>query len=196
MKIRGDESKPCSICGEQFYRDKRCTWAQWGRAKCCSPKCAGVITSRRFDAIRKPIDETFQKWFEKSDGCWEWCGALDKDGYGVFSYRAKITKAHVMALLLDGRSVPKGMYGCHTCDNPSCVNPAHLYVGTPAMNSKDMTNRGRQRLGESLSHSKLTNDNVRFIRKSKDSASVLATAFGVSRTCIHAVRARKTWRHI
>lgn len=190
------ESKACEHCGKAFHRDKRCTWAHWGRARFCSRQCYGLHHSAKAAADREPMATVFARWFERTDGCWEWTGARDKDGYGIFSYAGKPHRAHVVALELDGRPVPVGAYGCHRCDNPSCVRPDHLYPGTPAQNFDDARRRGRLALGERRRTSKLTDDGVRLIRSSDASNTELAKRLGVTAGAVQMARAGKTWRHV
>lgn len=142
-------SKECAQCGEPFFRDKRNTWAYWERARFCSRECFGAYDAARKIAARPSRKEAFEKWFHKGTGCWNWRGATDRDGYGIFSYARKTARAARVALELDGRD-PGGNFACHHCDNPSCVRPAHLFVGSNTDNMRDMVAKGRNpdRLGE------------------------------------------------
>lgn len=84
----------------------------------------------------------------KTASCWEWAKGKDKDGYGQChaSYVAKkagVTRAHQLAYITWVGKIPKGVFVCHTCDNPSCCNPKHLFLGTPLDNNKDMVKKGR-----------------------------------------------------
>jgi hypothetical protein len=96
--------------------------------------------------------------------------------------------------------IPDGKFVLHKCDNPACVNPGHLFIGTQADNVKDMwdKNRARQGInrGESHGMSKLTADDVRAIRESSASGPVLAARYDVTRTTIADIRNRKIWTHI
>lgn len=103
------------------------------------------------------------------DSCWLWTAALNDAGYGVLGkgggkHEGNIRATHVSLLLLKGEYVPKGMYACHHCDRPACVNPAHLYIGTPKQNRADAKKRHRakgmftkgQTCGEANVNTKLT----------------------------------------
>ncbi|TCM21521.1 HNH endonuclease [Novosphingobium sp. PhB165] len=135
-------SKRCENCGNPFYRDKRNTRAYWQKAKFCSRECFGAFDARRKVDTRLPFEQDFLRWFSKGDGCWEWIGAIDRDGYGIFSYAGKTYRAHRIAMQLDGRD-PGDMMACHHCDNPVCVRPDHLFAGTNADNMQDMVAKGR-----------------------------------------------------
>lgn len=186
--------KRCAHCGNEFYRDKRNTWEYWSRAKFCSRECNALAWAARPRDVR----QRFEKWFDKGDGCWEWKGSENKNrgGYGAFGVFGKMVGAHVFALELDGRPVGKGQYACHTCDNPRCVNPAHLYVGSPSDNVRDMISRNRHRAGELHYAARLTEQDVRSIRADQRSNAEIAKDYGVNRTNIIAIKKRKTWKNV
>lgn len=182
--------KACTYCASAFTRPPWMSWKVWEQRKCCSMKCARAKRSSDDIANRPDIAFAFSRWVAVSDGCWSWSGALDKDGYGIFNYAGKTYRASVVALQLDGRPVPRGMYACHTCDNPTCVRPDHLYPGTPTQNMADAIERGR------LKPRKLTADQVRQIRRSEGTQQSIADRFNVSAFTVASILKRKTWRHV
>ncbi len=189
-------AKLCAHCGGEFFRDTRNTYAYWERAKYCSSACSGLAQTARAILNRKPVAVEFWRWVNKSGDCWPWTGALDRDGYGIFSYGGRTYRASIVALQLDDRKPLKGMYACHRCDNPTCVRPDHLYPGTPAQNTADAIARGRIKVGSKHYAAKLTENAVRDIRSSALGDAEMASRYGVSKAAISMARSRKTWRSV
>lgn len=131
------------------------------------------------------------------DGCHLWTGAKIPRGYGRYSpmgRRGKRYYAHRFAWeLANGRPVPDEAVVCHRCDNPSCVNPEHLFVGTQADNMKDMAAKGRSTKGELSGRAKLKRADVLLILSSDRTSRELAPQFGVSAGHIRSIRAGKRW---
>ena len=135
----------------------------------------------------------------RTDFCWFWRGAVNKCGYGLFgASRSGTALAHRWAWELTRGPIPKGMSLCHTCDNPRCVNPNHLYVGTHAQNMRDKAIRGRHNapIGERNRAARMTAADIVCIRTSVLPAPILADRYGVSRQAIHAILDRRTWKHV
>jgi len=138
----------------------------------------------------------------ETDSCWNWLGALDKDGYGRFSYNKdkKSESSNRVALELKlKRPILAGYKACHTCDNTSCVNPKHLYEGTVLDNIKDRVLRHRSACGEQSGVAKLSNKDVIEIRKlglQEKSTTKIGKIFGITRLTVYRITSRKLWRHI
>lgn len=93
--------------------------------------------------------ERFLKHVDKKgdDDCWEWTGARFEKGYGAFKFMGKIARASRVAYTLYIGEIPNELHVLHQCDNPPCVNPNHLWLGTHIDNMRDMIKKGRQRIG-------------------------------------------------
>lgn len=134
-----------------------------------------------------------------ADECWGWLGQKDRRGYGRFSINGKKFLAHRIALHGVAKKQDKSVV-CHSCDNPSCVNPSHLFVGTQADNVQDMLSKGRNRpnppSGERHHNSKLTEHEVFLIKQSRATQVQLAEIFGVTQANISEIRRGRTWKHV
>lgn len=131
------------------------------------------------------------------NGCWEWVGGKGAGGYGCFSVNGKNQKAHRVSYEAYKGKIPKGMVVRHSCDNPACINPDHLNIGTQRDNVADRELRKRRDVkGERVGTSKLTESEVLEIKASDESSSVLAERYGVYKTNIWAIRSGKSWKHL
>lgn len=133
--------------------------------------------------------------------CWMWCGAVDARGYGRISKRTfPVQKAHQMAFLLAAGKIPKGKHVLHKCNTPGCCNPFHLYTGTHQRNMADALRDGLFIRGEKRRDSKLTEAQVRAIRKKfrpyTYPLDMLAIDFGVSKSAIANVVYGTAWKWV
>jgi len=89
------------------------------------------------------LQDFYNRLRPNAQGCLEYTMARDKNGYGLFNYKNKLRKTHRFAYELKHGAIPRGMYVCHTCDNPPCCNPDHLFLGTQQDNMKDRKQKNR-----------------------------------------------------
>lgn len=140
----------------------------------------------------------FWRRVDKSGNCWLWTGAtFDERGYGVFTLRRRAVRAHRFIWhAVSGQNIPDGMVVRHRCDNPRCVNPEHLELGTQQENVADRQARDRTARGEVNGNSKLTSSQVLAIRSDLRGARPVAKCFCVSRSIVQKIRQRKVWGHV
>ena len=116
--------------------------------------------------------------------CWEWQASRTTAGYGVIYWNGENTYTHRLSLEFDNRPVSSRFHACHTCDNPPCVNPKHLFVGSPRGNMLDKVAKGRHTHGENHPHSKLSDLEISEIRRLVSENGIIvdiAKQFNVSR---------------
>lgn len=148
----------------------------------------------------KPVDRIWS-WAVLTDDCWNWTGGKDPDGYGIFRVNGKSRRAHRVAWGQIYGKIPRGLRVLHHCDNPSCINPEHLFLGTDQDNVLDAFSKGRRfgPKGEKHGRSKLTDSQVLKIKRRLSSGELhkaIARDFGVRRQTISLIAEGKTWRHI
>ncbi len=135
------------------------------------------------------------------DECWNWTGLRNDRGYGRFHFGKKNILAHRAAwIAVAGKEIPDGMVICHSCDNRTCCNPAHLFLGTQSDNMQDCVRKGRKNnpQGERHPRSKLTEDIVRQIKacKSAGDATAVATRFNTSQSHVSNIWRGERWGHL
>lgn len=139
-----------------------------------------------------------------ANSCWLWKGSTFPTGYGCISVtdtngKRRNRQAHRVSWEVYHGPIPDGMFVCHKCDTPPCVNPNHLFLGTSQENTEDKVNKGRQSRGESHPSSKLSNEKVREIRKrhaAGETSASISRDFDVRPCTIDNVVHRRTWKHV
>ena len=148
------------------------------------------------------LEDRFFQYVSKKDedSCWEWLGTKNEDGYGAFLYNGKMIGSHRVSWLLFNKEIEKDKIVLHTCNNPSCVNPNHLRLGTQKENVQQMfsENRDNHARGENVKVSKLKKNEPDEIRKKYENGKnmvILAKEYNVSCTCISNIISNKTWKN-
>lgn len=138
----------------------------------------------------------FNKSCQSETGCWEWKGTK-RAGYGLLWHEAKTQGAHRISYEAFIGPIADDLVVRHICDNPGCINPNHLIVGTIRDNVVDREQRGRRDVkGEQIGTAKLTAAQVIEIKESDLTLKALSEKFGVDRSNIWAIRAGKSWKHL
>ena len=153
---------------------------------------------------KSPVEHRFWKRVNKTPGCWLWTGHTNGDGYAQFCYKGnrRSSNASRYAYQLLVGEIPDGMDICHTCDNPACVRPDHLFPGTDLDNNRDKVNKNRQAKGERNAGAVLTESQVLEIRRRyKPGCKVnglkpLTIEFGISPAAVSRIVRGITWRYL
>jgi len=144
-------------------------------------------------------DRFEDKIFYSPCGCWFWVGAMDKDGYGLIRSSSKLLKAHRVSWELNIGLIPDGMQVLHQCDNPLCVSPHHLFLGTHDDNMTDRQMKGRQVKGSSHPRAKLDSVSISIIKEAYQagfSQVRIAKYFGVHGSMASRIVGGKSWSHL
>jgi len=153
----------------------------------------------------RPVAERFHEKYEivPWSGCWIWTGATTGKGYGHMTYEQGSQRgigAHRISWMLHKGGIGAGLYVCHRCDIPACVNPDHLFLGTSLENTTDCIAKGRARYvtryGEATNTAKVTVESVLDIRKKAETAAVYAEKYGITQSSVRFIWRRKTWKHV
>jgi len=157
---------------------------------------------------RIPLDERFWKLVNKTDGCWLWTGATNHFGYGMINsggHSGNALRAHRVSWIIHNGVIPNGRFICHHCDNPSCVRPDHLFIGTCADNNRDMVAKNRcdrvkrprgEKHGNHLLYNKQVLDIRAAYKAGNTSLHKLGAQYSVSYMTIWHIVKRHSWAHI
>ena len=194
-------AKKCIHCGELFSERYGDSEAEWASRRYCGYLC---LNRHKDHSWHPPIEERFWSRVDKrgENECWLWTGIRGRFGRGVFHLRGKQVNASRLALFVTtGKWPTENEVVRHSCDNPSCVNPKHLLVGTQADNVADMYARGRQNppIGERNGRAKLTTEQVIAIREAFSHGEPklrIAKRFSVNRWTVKNIVERTRWGHV
>lgn len=170
----------CTICGhEKTVARKLCR------------RCYSRLYARKSHAAHPTLvpADVFEDRFEKTDGCWEWTGTHNGFGYGIFLLPGeKPVRAHRYSYEYFVGPIPEGKIIMHTCDNPPCVNPAHLRVGTKAENNADTGNKRRHHYGIGHWNGRLTPEQVADIIASTDPQKTIAKRHNINQSHVSRIK--------
>lgn len=149
----------------------------------------------------------YSKVKKLDSGCWDWLGSKTRTGYGYFHLENRTNKAHRVSWIIHNGAIPRGAFICHHCDNPSCVNPKHLFTGSALDNTRDMISKKRNNFSMGGKHShpgelhpqtNLTWKVIREIRKKyatgKYNQKELAKKYNLTQTGVSAIVRCETWK--
>lgn len=140
--------------------------------------------------------ELFHTKYEKTEGCWIWKGNVSNVGYARFGKKGLASR---QAWMQAYGYHPGKLHVCHKCDNPLCVNPEHLFLGTDADNVRDKVQKNRHPKGTSTYNAKLNEEKIILIRKylrENKSSKEIAKEFGVNVNTIQDIKINRTWKHV
>lgn len=147
------------------------------------------------------INRFLNKIIIDANNCWLWTGYIGNERYGRFKVKGKMLRAHRFSYQYYKGDIPPGLYVLHKCDIPKCVNPEHLFLGTPYDNMKDMRLKGREikAKGINASKAKLSEEQVRDIRVKLSkgiSLQELSKEFKVAYNAIRFIKLGLSWKHL
>lgn len=157
-----------------------------------------MTAARRSGPVPRPADQRFREKYavDAATGCWDWTATKNQKGYGRFTTDYSTFSAHRFAWSMENGEIPDGAFVLHTCDNPACVNPAHLFLGSNADNMADKVAKGRQAQGVGNAYSKLTEAQVMAIRADTRLLRVIGDEYGINKTQVSRIRRRTAWRNL
>lgn len=215
-------TKSCEHCGRKF-RNRRASGRtiepqKWAAAKYCSPECKWAASrgreahnkGKRMDLVEqffRHVDKNGPLMLHMKTRCWEWTGVKSAAGYGGLQVNNKRALAHRVSYMLHHGEIPEGdgYHGycvCHRCDNPSCVNPKHLFLGSHFVNMRDRDAKNRRAAPPGSRHGMAKSNerdvlSIRELRRTgRYTLAELGEMFGLSVSMISMIVNRKNWTHL
>ena len=188
----------CKFCNKSYTSENYLV--KNNKTKFCSKSCKSK------NAIIKNLGTPIERFFknikdENTSDCWLWKTYNHNDGYGTLHINRKRIYAHRYSWIIHYGEIPKGLFVCHKCDNPKCVNPEHLFLGTNTDNVNDMIKKGRkkQAKGNDYSRAKLKSEDVIDIRKMMKEgkkAIEIAKLYKITAQHVRIIYRKLNWAHI
>lgn len=179
----------CNSCGSKFH-------PKYG-SELTARFCSFVCSSQRYADKKHILQARIKSNIKIVNGCWEWNGKRNDKGYGIIRVGTYNIRAHRASYEAFKCEIPDGLVVCHSCDNPPCVNPDHLWTGTKKQNSQDMVIKDRcnpkpARGTEHKGH-KLNEMQVKSIRNDNRIAKVIASEYGISMSLVYGIKNGDNW---
>jgi len=170
----------------------------WRRNKLYGSPVATKHHAAQFRGM-SPEQRFWSRVVKRDNGCWEWQGAKDRDGYGMFRGVIRgitYNRAHRFSYALHYEDIPKGKHVCHKCDNPKCVNPEHLWIGSNADNMHDKIAKGRHKVlsGENSPHAKITEEEAKAILTDPRPYSLIASEYNIAASTVGSIKNKNSWQ--
>jgi hypothetical protein len=194
MPEKATVARVCAQCDRTFFA--RPSSIRHSGARFCSRPCL-YVWQRRLT-----LADVFWSKVVTTDDCWWWTGAKKGNGYGHITRRGQGMLAHRVSYELHHGPIPDGMYVCHRCDHPACVNPAHLFAAPPMTNVADMRRKGRAVYvnGQRKANAKMTDALVVEMRARFAAGGIsqreLGRQYGIAAPIARAIVRRERWVHV
>lgn len=207
MQDKPTMTAECRTCSRTFTQPR--SRVLRGLARYCSRKCSAQYVYKNPPTLEErfwaKVDKNGPVLRPELGTCWLWTGGKHTGGYGhvvvksLKQFGRRQIKAHHASWMIHVGPIPDGFWVLHHCDNPPCVRPDHLFLGTDGDNAADKVSKARQRRGEAQPSAKTNAETVRLIRclaAAGNTHQSIADSVGLSRRTVGMIVSRETWKHI